>query len=64
MLKERMTEQKAIRDQTRADAEPVGGAGSAGTGHHTPGAENLREPARERMRTKSRCYLRDPVFPG
>ena len=47
MLKERVTELKAVRDQARADAE------------RAEGAQNLRSQARKRMRIEGGGYRRD-----
>jgi hypothetical protein len=61
MLKERVTELKAIRDQTRADAERAEGAlDRIRPPSITPQAlKTFTSQARKRMRTESGGYRRD-----
>jgi site-specific DNA recombinase len=60
MLKERVTELKAIRDQARADAERAEGALDRAGPSITPQAlKTFASQARRRMRTESGGYRRD-----
>jgi site-specific DNA recombinase len=60
MLKERVTELKAIRDQARADAERAAGALDRLGPSITPQAlRTFASQARKRMRTESGGYRRD-----
>ena len=60
MLKERVTELKAIRDQARADAERAEGALDRVGPSITPQAlKTFASQARRRMRTESGGYRRD-----
>lgn len=60
MLKERVTELKAIRDQARADAERAEGALDRARPSITPQAlKTFASQARRRMRTESGGYRRD-----
>src|SRR6266852_750986 len=60
MLKERVTELKAIRDQARADAERAEGALDRAAPSITPQAlKTFASQARRRMRTESGGYRRD-----
>jgi site-specific DNA recombinase len=60
MLKERMTELKAIRDQARSDAERAEGAFDRAGPSITPQAlKTFANQARRRMRTESGGYRRD-----
>ena len=60
MLKQRVTELKAIRDQARADAERVAGALDRIGPSVTPRAlKTFASQARRRMRTESGGYRRD-----
>jgi site-specific DNA recombinase len=60
MLKERVTELKAIRDQARADAERAAGAlDRLGPSITTQALKTFASQARRRMRTESGGYRRD-----
>jgi len=60
LLKERVTELKAVRDQARADAERAEGALDRAGPSMTPQAlKTFATQARRRMRTESGGYRRD-----
>ena len=60
MLKDRIAELKAVRDQARADAERAQEAiDRTGPANHTSGPEDLRQAGSQRMRTESGGYRRD-----
>jgi len=60
ILKERVTELKAIRDQARADAERAEGAlDRLGPSITPPALKTFASQARRRMRTESGGYSRD-----
>src|SRR5206468_2145094 len=58
MLKDRIAELKAIRDQARADAERAEDAIER-LGPSIKSSQNVRQAARKRMRTESGGYRRD-----